>query len=419
MPTPYSLPNSAEAFLKEFNHFRQLFTSMRPELEVTLRDTSLGVEGFVVVWNTAICKDGPLYSNKRGMGKGGTRVLPNLQIKDVSRLARSMALKNAAAGLPLGGAKSGLNDDPNSADYEKRYRRFVKMVQEANLLYEDGGIFGGFGYDIGGQPPLNARWACDELGTTRSFTGKPVDLGGTDYDGEGIAGLGVAVAAKTLLAHRTIPLNSITYGVQGVGAMGSAVIRYMTEFGGRLGGVSDPRLGGTWLFNTEPSSEILESFSKTQINRTKQLLATQGATFVGECTEGILTAENDLLFPCALEDSINKHNVHLIKARFICEGANNPTSEDAKEAMFERKIDIIPDVIANPGGIISAYVEMTSTVSVEENITYGKKVIEAKKLTAEKIEENVGRLLSIRETLDISPYEIGEYLAYKNIFKHQ
>jgi glutamate dehydrogenase (NAD(P)+) len=109
-------------------------------------------------------------------------------------LARIMTLKNAAAGLPLGGAKSGMRDDPNSPGFEHRLRRFAQLA--APNLIERGGLFGGFGFDIGVTPEI-ARIVCDELGSTRCFTGKPLDMGGTDYDREGIAGLGVSVSAVT------------------------------------------------------------------------------------------------------------------------------------------------------------------------------------------------------------------------------
>src|SRR4029078_3654461 len=177
-----------------------------------------GVEGYVVVWNTGISIDGPLERS----GKGGTRITPNVTLDEVRMLARTMALKNAAAGLPLGGAKSGLKLDPAASGFEKQYRRFVRLC--APLLHENGGVFGGFGFDIGARPE-HALWACDELQSTRSFTGKPLAMGGTDYDREGIAGLGVAVAGNTLMQIRQANVAGATFAIQGMGAMGAAVLR--------------------------------------------------------------------------------------------------------------------------------------------------------------------------------------------------
>ena len=176
-----------KGFYAELASLQAYFEAMQPELEVTLRDPALGIEGYVVVWNTGISVGGPLER----CGKGGTRITPTVSLQEVKMLARTMALKNAAAGLALGGAKSGLKLDPAAPGFEKQYRRFVRLC--APLLREKGGVFGGFGFDIGGRPE-HALWACDELNSTRCFTGKPLHMGGTDYDREGIAGLGVAVA---------------------------------------------------------------------------------------------------------------------------------------------------------------------------------------------------------------------------------
>lgn len=170
-------------FLAQLDRLRKDFDAMQPELELTVRDSAMGVEGYVVVWNTGISTGGPLGH----CGKGGTRITPTLTLDEVKMLARTMALKNAAADLPLGGAKSGLKLDPAVPGFEKQYRRFVRLC--APVLHENGGPFGGFGFDIGGRPE-HALWACDELKSTRCFTGKPLNMGGTDYDREGIAGLG-------------------------------------------------------------------------------------------------------------------------------------------------------------------------------------------------------------------------------------
>ena len=193
-----------------------------------MRDPTLGVEGYVVVWNTGISVGGPLER----CGKGGTRITPGVSLDEVKMLARTMALKNAAAGLPLGGAKSGLKLDPDAPGFERQYRRFVRLC--APLLRENGGVFGGFGFDIGGRPE-QALWACDELKSTRCFTGKPLHMGGTDYDREGIAGLGVAIAAQTMLQvkgdapalHTDWLASGSTHGRDAFGASIDAIARFL------------------------------------------------------------------------------------------------------------------------------------------------------------------------------------------------
>src|SRR6476661_2200080 len=241
--------NDYAEFHAELKGLQERFMLMQPELEVTVRDPALGVEGYVVVWNTGISVGGPLERS----GKGGTRITPTVTLEEVKMLARTMALKNAAAGLPLGGAKSGLRLDPSAPGFEKQYRRFVRLC--APFLHENGGPFGGFGFDIGARPE-HALWACDELKSTRSFTGKPLSMGGTDYDREGIAGLGVAVAGATMLEVKGDRAANSTFAIQGMGAMGAAVLRYFSETGARLATLGDPKYGGAWVFDRPLSVEL-------------------------------------------------------------------------------------------------------------------------------------------------------------------
>lgn len=402
MSAPHSSSASSDksaAFAAELSHMKKSFESMEPELAETVKDTELGVEGYVVVWNTGISVGGPLERS----GKGGTRTTPTLSLDEVKMLARTMALKNAAAGLPLGGAKSGLKADPNAPDFEKKYRRFVSLCKP--FLHENGGIFGGFGFDIGSKP-VHALWACDELQSTRSFTGKPLDMGGTDYDREGIAGLGVAVAAATTLAVFNVPTQGATFSIQGMGAMGAAVLRYFTETGAILKSLGDPKYGGTWLLKSAPSAELFKALIVQDTERAKALLETE-ASKVSSDTQDALYQNVDVLFPCAVQNVISIDNCDRIKARFISEGANGPSSEAAKTRLHERGIRLVPDFIANPGGIIAAFVELTSTGQ--------NKAEEAKSLTRTKIAENVRKMWELVEEYQTEPQNAGLYMALSAI----
>jgi glutamate dehydrogenase (NAD(P)+) len=403
------LPASAEEFRKDIAALRARFQAMQPELEVTVRDPEMGVEGFVVVWNTGISHGGPLHN----AGKGGTRITKDLQLEDIRRLARAMAEKNAAAGLPLGGAKSGMKMDPADPDYEKKYRRFVRLC--APLLHQNGGVFGGFGYDVGSIPPKNAIWACDELQTMRCFTGKPVEMGGTDYDKEGIAGLGVAVAARTLIAENGHDVPGKTFAVQGAGAMGAAVIRYFSEYGGVLKAVSDPKYGGTWVFDDAPTPELIDALAHQKKDIVDILLPKQARNVSADSADA-LYADVDVLFPCAMEDVLRADNAGRVKARFLVEGANNPTTEEAHRMLFVQGVKVVPDIIANPGGIIAAFVELTSKITPEENTATRKKVFEAKDMTIARVTENVKTLVKIVNGLGVEADQAGDYMAYRNIF---
>jgi glutamate dehydrogenase (NAD(P)+) len=388
-----------QAFYSKLKALKDCFGGMAPELEVTVRDPALCVEGYVVVWNTGITVGGPL----EGCAKGGTRITPHVSLDEVKMLARTMALKNAAAGLPLGGAKSGLKLDPSAPGFEKQYRRFVRLC--APLLYQNGGSFGGFGFDIGARPE-HALWACDELKSTRCFTGKPLDMGGTDYDREGIAGLGVAVAGNTMMEAKGESVASATFAVQGMGALGSAVLRYFSATGARLTALGDPKYGGTWIFAETLSTDLHRALVRQDIGGAKARLPMEAKKLSGNA-EDVLYQPADILFPCAVQNIITAGNVDRIQARYVCEGANGPVSEEARASLHRRGIPLVPDFIANPGGVIAAFVELTSESP--------NKAEEAKALTRDKITANVRKLFEIAERYHADPQDAGMYMALTKI----
>lgn len=383
----------------ELKALKEYFDGMAPELEVTVRDPALGVEGYVVVWNTGITVGGPL----EGCAKGGTRITPHVSLDEVKMLARTMALKNAAAGLPLGGAKSGLKLDPSAPGFEKQYRRFVRLCSP--FLHENGGAFGGFGFDIGARPE-HALWACDELKSTRCFTGKPLNMGGTDYDREGIAGLGVAVAGSTMMEVKGGSPATAAFAVQGMGALGAAVLRYFSETGARLAALGDPKYEGTWTFAKPLSAALHRALVRQDIEEAKSRLPNEGRKFSGNA-EDVLYQPVDALFPCAVQNVITAGNVDRIRARYVCEGANGPVTQEARAILHSRGIPLVPDFIANPGGVIAAFVELTSKGA--------NKAEEAKALTRAKITANVRTLFEIAERYSADPQDAGMYMALGKI----
>ncbi|HTS51938.1 MAG TPA: Glu/Leu/Phe/Val dehydrogenase dimerization domain-containing protein [Burkholderiales bacterium] len=391
--------SARHAFHAELKSLKDYFDAMAPELEVTVRDPALAIEGYVVVWNTGISIGGPL----EGCGKGGTRITPQVSLDEVKMLARTMALKNAAAGLPLGGAKSGLKLDPSAPGFESRYRRFVRLC--APLLYENGGAFGGFGFDIGARPE-HALWACDELKSTRCFTGKPLSMGGTDYDREGIAGLGVAVAGSTMLEVKGESAATAAFAVQGMGAMGAAVLRYFGEAGARLAALGDPKYEGSWTFDQPLSADLRRALVRQDTGEAKALLPREGKKISGDASD-VLYQRADILFPCAVQNVIVAGNVDRIQARYVCEGANGPVADEARASLHSRGIPLVPDFIANPGGVVAAFVELTSESP--------NKAEEAKALTREKIAANVRELFEIAERYGAEPQDAGLYMALAKI----
>jgi glutamate dehydrogenase (NAD(P)+) len=392
-------------FLDKLAKLDARFDAHVPEMELKVVDPHTQIEGYVVVWNAGEAEGIP-----GRYGKGGTRITPNVTIDEVRMLARIMSLKNAAAGLPIGGAKSGLRADPDSADFEEVFRSFVRQVKP--VLRENGGIFGGFGYDVGARPQ-QPRWVCDELGTLGSVTGKPIDLGGTDYDAEGIAGLGVVHAARAACQEYGRPFENASIAVRGLGAMGAAVVRYSLEHGAKLSYISDPKIGGSYRLGDSVSPELLKALSYSDFETTNALLKDHGPKLP---LDEILSVDVDIFFPCAIQGDIHEANVADVQARMIVEGANNPLSAAAREELFAREIPVIPDFIANPGGIIAAYVEMISKVTVEENIATKAKVIEAKQLTEKRVFENTCLTIQLAKRYDVTPSQAGRALALSRMY---
>jgi glutamate dehydrogenase (NAD(P)+) len=397
----------SESFRRSLAELENQFNSLEPELELTVHDHELDVEGHVVVWCTRNAIDGPLGR----CGKGGTRITPTLTLDEVRMLARTQSLKNAAAGLPLGGAKSGLRADPDAEGFERQYRRFVRLLAPA--LRQNGGLWGGFGFDIGARP-IHCHWACEELGRSDIFTGKPLAMGGTNYDQEGIAGLGVAIAAATLLAEKKGSAGGATAAIQGLGAMGAAVCRYASELGMCVLAIADPRIDGCWVGEDPVDGELLKAIAAMDFNTTLALLPEYG--FSKGPLDQILFQKADVLFPCAVQNVIHSKNVESIQSWAVVEGANNPTTPEARQALHQCGIHVIPDIIANPGGAIAAFVELTSTVSDSENARAGTKCIEAKAMTRQRVTENVREVLQLAADTGCSPTDAAHYLAYQRIF---
>ncbi len=396
----------SQTFYDELVKREKRFSEAQPELELTVRDNDLGVEGYVVVWNSAPGARGPLGP----CGKGGTRITPTVSLDEIKMLAKIMSLKNAAAGLAMGGAKSGIKADPDEPGFEAKYRRFVELIRP--VLRENGGIFGGLGFDIGARP-IHPHWACDQLKSFRSFTGKPVEMGGTDYDREGIAGLGVAVAAKTLIERSGGDLGKASAAIQGLGAMGGAVFRYLTEFGVPVRYIADPRIGGGYELGRGVTADLIAAFISHDIAAIGEVVKRESTAHFE--TDEVLFQQADLLLPCALQGVITVENSSRIKAKFIVEGANNPTSAEAQKILSERGMKIIPDFIANPGGIIAAFVELTSTISAEENARTRKNVEDAKEYTRVRIADNVSAVLALADQYGVECVSAARLLALRNM----
>lgn len=293
------------------------------------------------------------HSTARGPSKGGIRYHPDVDIEEVRALAMLMTLKCATVNLPFGGAKGGICVDPaqfSVHELERLTRRFAKMIAP---------ILGGK-RDIP-APDMNTNeqtmaWFMDEISmhfghySPEITTGKPLILGGSEGRAEA-TGRGVAISTVETLKKLGQDPADARVVVQGYGNVGFYAANILhDEHGCTILGVSDVACA---LYN--PDGLDLPSINE-HVSRMRTL---EGYTGVAQKISNaeLLELDCDVLAPCAIENQITVSNANKIKAKVIVEGANGPTTFEADEILKARDILVVPDILANAGGVIVSYFE--------------------------------------------------------------
>ncbi|MEU1787384.1 Glu/Leu/Phe/Val dehydrogenase dimerization domain-containing protein [Streptomyces sparsogenes] len=310
-----------------------------PEKIVVVSHRRTGMKGVLVIDNTA-----------RGIGKGGTRMSPNVSVEEVARLARVMTWKWASVDLFYGGAKAGVVADPSSPDKEAILRAFARALSnEVPREYV-------MGLDMG-LTEDDAAIVQDELGDRGAAVGTPEHLGGVAYDKLGVTGYGVAEAADAAAEFLGRPLAGARIAIQGFGAVGNAAARRFAELGATVVAVSTAK-------------GALHDPAGLDVPTLLAAREEHGDDFVNRHPEGTpipsgreLTVDCDILVPAALQDVIDEDNAPDIKARLVVEGANLPTSPRAQEILARRGVTVLPDFVANAGGVVAAAFAMDSRYS--------------------------------------------------------
>lgn len=304
------------------------------------------------------------HNNACGPYKGGLRFHPDVNLDEVKALSTWMTFKCSVTGIPYGGGKGGLAIDPkdfSTAELERISRGFAAALAP----------FIGEKVDIP-APDVNTNgqimaWMVDEYEkVTGNFapgvlTGKPVDFFGSLARTEA-TGYGVAIMAREAAAKKGMDLKTATVAVQGYGNVGSYAALYISQMGAKVVAVSD----SSCMLYDENGIDIpaLDEYVKANKH-----LKGFGCT---EMDRGELLTQNvDILMPCALENQITSENAKDIKAKIISEGANGPTTPEADEILKGNGILVIPDILANSGGVTVSYFEwvqnlMRYTWSFEE-----------------------------------------------------
>lgn len=291
------------------------------------------------------------HNDVLGPFKGGLRYHPAVNLGEVSALAMWMTWKCSLVGLPLGGAKGGIDCDPaelSRHELQSMTRRFT-----AEILNFIGPEVDVPAPDMGTSEQVMA-WIMDTYSQHKGHavpevvTGKPVDIGGTLGRREA-TGRGVVFMIIEAAKHLGIELQKCTAAVQGFGNVGSVVVKELANLGINVIGVSD-RTGGFYDTNGLPVEKLLEL-----ANRNHSL---EGCPYGERITNAeLLELKCDILVPAALEMQITRGNAQRLQCRILAEGANGPTTLEADAILRENEIFVIPDILANAGGVVVSYFE--------------------------------------------------------------
>jgi glutamate dehydrogenase/leucine dehydrogenase len=317
-----------------------------------LSERSTGLRAFVVVDNVAL-----------GPAIGGVRFVPEAGVDECFRLARAMTLKNAVAELPHGGAKSVIVGDPAVPAERKEaiVRAFAAGIADLREYVP--------GPDMGTDEVAMA-WVCDETGRA---AGLPRQLGGIPIDEIGATGFGVCAAAEATAALAGFELAGARVAVQGFGAVGRHAARFLAAKGARLVAAAD----SSGAVHDQGGLDVEDLVAHKAAGRG---LAAYPA---GERLDrdAVVEVDCEILVPAARPDVLHAGNAERVRARLVVEGANIPTTAEADAVLDERGTVVVPDIIANAGGVIAAateYVggtEETALAAVERKVGANSRAI--------------------------------------------
>lgn len=293
-----------------------------------IHEPSVGLKAVLAIDNTAC-----------GPAVGGVRMAPDVSAEEAFRLARAMTLKNAAAGLPHGGGKAVIYGDPKMplAEKERFIRAFAAAIADVGDYIP--------GPDMGTDERAMA-WIRDETG---SAVGLPRELGGIPLDEIGATGFGLTVAIDVASQHIGLDLKGARVTVQGFGSVGRHAARYLAEKGAILVAASDSQ--GTIV--DAGGLDVAALVALKAAGRPLNEHPTAGA--LGP--EAVIDVTCDIWIPAARPDVITSANVARLTTRLVAQGANIPCTAEAEKALAARGILVLPDFIANAGGVICAATE--------------------------------------------------------------
>ncbi|MBC8518890.1 MAG: glutamate dehydrogenase [Gammaproteobacteria bacterium] len=290
------------------------------------------------------------HNNARGPFKGGLRFHPCVDKDEVRALSALMTFKTALIDIPFGGGKGGIQVDPeelSTRELEQLTRTFVRAIKPIIGVHTDIPA-----PDVNTNAQIMA-WFMDEYSETHGYTpgivtGKPISLGGS-LGREAATGYGTSIILREVAQHRGIELNGATVVIQGFGNVGTWAAHHLHKFGCKIIAVSD-RNGGIVNNNGLDIGALLEH--KKESGSIHGFDDTESID-----NEAILRLPCDFLIPAALGGVIHKMNANELRCKVVVEAANGPTTPPADDILRHKNIPVIPDILANSGGVVASYYE--------------------------------------------------------------
>lgn len=292
-----------------------------------------------------------------GPFKGGIRYHQLVNVSEVAALSALMSFKNSLLNLPLGGAKGGVKVDATKLSKTEKQNLTRRYTTEISP-------FIGPTKDIPapdvGTDAQTMAWMMDTYSQEYGYaqpgvvTGKPIEIGGS-VGRESATGRGVIYVADEILKHLSINMNGATVAIQGFGKVGLHAALTAHEMGAKIVAVSDVS-GAIYKEDGLNISELIEYISEHKV-----LKAYPNAETISN--EQLLQLQVDLLCPCALEGVIHEGNADRVRARVIVEGANGPVTVDANQILTDKGTHVVPDILANGGGVIVSYFEWVQDIA--------------------------------------------------------
>lgn len=323
-----------------------------PEYIIKIYDSKIGMEGYLVIDNTVF-----------GPGKGGVRMTSDITEEEVFRLARAMTFKNALAEIPFGGAKAGIkfpivrNETLNET--KERKKKFIQSFARAIKPLTPQKYIAGPDVNTGER---EMQWFVEATGIWKSATGKPTNLCmvSKNKNGEnnkrcgiphefGSTGFGVAQVAKIAAEIAGLNIKGVTVAIHGFGNVGTFAYKFLTEMGAKIVAIADVS-GAVYA-----KDGFDEKIMKEMIANMKLISDYPSGKKISP--EDFWKIPVDILIPASITDVINEKNKNTIKAKIIVEAGNIPMREHVEEELFKKGIMIVPDFLANSGGVISSYAE--------------------------------------------------------------